>query len=99
MKSLIVAALITFGASSSFADQYVNSYYRKDGTYVQGYTRSNSNNTVTDNYSFKGNTNPYTGETGTNYYRNNPTSPYYNGGSNPYRSNSGSSNYGYGQYR
>lgn len=57
---------------------HVNGYYRSNGTYVQSYERSDPNSTVTDNYSYKGNVNPYTGETGTNYYRNNTTSAYYN---------------------
>jgi hypothetical protein len=59
--------------------EWVNGYSRSDGTYVNGYNRSDRNGTVTDNYSFEGNTNPYTGKEGHNYYRNNPTSPYYNG--------------------
>jgi hypothetical protein len=58
-------------------DVYVDGYTRKDGTYVQPYHRSSPNNTVRDNYSYEGNTNPYTGEEGHNYYRNNPTSEYY----------------------
>jgi hypothetical protein len=57
----------------------VEGYYRSDGTYVAPYYRSNPNSTVTDNYSFKGNINPYTGREGHNYYRSNPTSPYYEG--------------------
>lgn len=62
----------------SYADQQVKGYYRSDGTYVQGYTRSSPNNTVRDNYSYKGNKNPYTGKTGNNYYRDDSTSEYYN---------------------
>ena len=57
----------------------VNGHFRSDGTYVAPHQRSNPNGTVTDNYSFKGNTNPYTGRTGTNRYRNDVTSPYYEG--------------------
>lgn len=57
----------------------VEGYYRSNGTYVAPHYRSNSNSTVTDNYSFKGNINPYTGREGHNYYRSNPTSPYYDG--------------------
>ena len=56
---------------------YVNGYLRSDGTYVHSYYRSNPDNTPIDNYSFKGNINPYTGKVGHNYYRNNPKSPYY----------------------
>jgi len=87
MKKVISLVLVAlFVCSVAFAGQ-VNGYYRKNGTYVQPYVRSNSNNTVTDNYSFKGNTNPYTGKTGTNLYKNSSSSPYYNPS---YNANSGS---------
>lgn len=46
-------------------DVYVGGYYRKDGTYVQPHHRTAPNNSTLDNYSTKGNTNPYTGEKGT----------------------------------
>ena len=75
--SLALTALLT---SNSFADTWVNSYTRSDGTNVGGYYRSDPNSTVRDNFSYKGNTNPYTGSTGSNYYRNSPSSEYYSGG-------------------
>jgi len=60
----------------SFAE-WVNGYYRKDGTYVNGYNRSSANSTVQDNYSYYGNQNPYTGSIGTNKYKDDSTSEYY----------------------
>ena len=48
-----------------FADVYVQGYTKSDGTYVQGHYRSSPNGTTSDNYSTKGNINPYTGEYGT----------------------------------
>ena len=72
---LLVMALVLL-ASTVYAER-VSGYYRRDGTYVNSYNRSSSNSTVTDNYSFKGNVNPYTGQAGTNYYRNDTSSPYY----------------------
>ena len=42
----------------------VNGYYRNDGTYVQPYFRTAPNSTNTDNFSTKGNVNPYTGKPG-----------------------------------
>ena len=42
----------------------VNGYTRKDGTYVQPYFRTAPNSTKNDNFSTKGNTNPYTGKPG-----------------------------------
>lgn len=58
---------------------WVDGYPRSDGTYVQGYYCSDPNSTVTDNYSYKGNTNPHTGQEGNNYYRHSPSSQYYQG--------------------
>ena len=82
MKKIIAiifaAALFAASTGDAFAE-YVRGYTKKNGTYVSGYQRSDSNSTVTDNYSFKGNTNPYTGQTGSNYYRNDASSPYYEG--------------------
>lgn len=44
---------------------YVNGYYKNNGTYVSPHHRSRPNNSVYDNYSTRGNTNPYTGRAGT----------------------------------
>ncbi|MEW6614807.1 MAG: hypothetical protein AB1401_05015 [Thermodesulfobacteriota bacterium] len=46
-------------------DVHVKGYYRKDGTYVQPHYRTAPNKSVWDNYSTKGNINPYTGKEGT----------------------------------
>lgn len=88
-----ILAIVLFGAmvSTAFAGGYVHGYTRSDGTYVHGYHRSSPNGTVTDNYSYKGNTNPYTGATGTNRYIHSPSSPYYEGGSTNSQSGYGSS--------
>lgn len=82
MKKILITIflLVTFLSSPSYAE-WVNGYYKSNGTYVQGYNRSSGNNTVTDNYSYYGNTNPYTGSVGTNKYKNDSSSGYYNGGS------------------
>jgi len=42
----------------------VSGYYKSDGTYVQPYFRTAPNNTNQDNFSTKGNVNPYTGKAG-----------------------------------
>ncbi|TMN18490.1 hypothetical protein [Pseudoxanthomonas sp. X-1] len=52
-------------AGSSFAQTYVQPYFRADGTYVEGHYRSEANNNPYDNYSTQGNYNPYTGQEGT----------------------------------
>lgn len=41
---------------------HVRGYFRKDGTYVKPHYRSDPNGTVNDNWSTKGNVNPYTGK-------------------------------------
>lgn len=65
MKGILVALIVAVSAASAvYADEYVNGYYRSDGTYVQGYYRSSPNQYKYDNYSSQGNTNPYTGEKG-----------------------------------
>lgn len=79
-----LAACLLMG--SALADSYVDGYTRRDGTYVQGHMRSDSNGTVRDNYSYSGNRNPYTGETGSNRYYDSPSSDYY--GQRPQRSRS-----------
>ncbi|MBQ4471619.1 MAG: hypothetical protein II942_00010 [Alphaproteobacteria bacterium] len=45
--------------------EYVRGHYRSNGTWVDGYNRSNRNGTKLDNYSTQGNYNPYTGKKGT----------------------------------
>lgn len=59
---IVLAALLT--ASPALADQFVNGYTRRDGTYVQPHYRSSPNGYSQDNYSYQGNTNPYTGKRG-----------------------------------
>jgi len=43
----------------------VRGYYRKNGTYVKPHKRTSPNKTKMDNWSTKGNVNPYTGKAGT----------------------------------
>jgi len=43
----------------------VRGYTRKDGTYVAPHRATNPNSTRSDNWSTKGNVNPYTGKEGT----------------------------------
>ncbi|MBK9040035.1 MAG: hypothetical protein IPL83_12880 [Bdellovibrionales bacterium] len=57
---------VTFLGSISFAsDVYVRGYTKKDGTYIQPHYRTSPNSTKSDNYTTKGNYNPYTGKEGT----------------------------------
>lgn len=49
----------------SVGHHYVNSYTRRNGTVVQGHFRTNPDNSYSNNWSSRGNVNPYTGRTGT----------------------------------
>jgi len=70
MKKLIFTAILglltvfCFGQYTNSSTVKVRSYTKKDGTYVQGYTKTSSNNTNWDNYSTKPNTNVNTGSKG-----------------------------------
>lgn len=68
MKSILLVSLLLLGLVSSVSAEYVRGYTKSDGTYVKGYHRSSANHTKRDNYSTKGNINPYTGKAGTKTY-------------------------------
>ena len=79
MKTLIVFFVIVYSLTLE-CQVHVSGYTKSNGTYVAPYTRSSPNSTATDNYSYPGNTNPYTGKTAsgnTDTYINN----LYNGNS------------------
>lgn len=59
-----VLAVLSVSTVAS-ADEYVHGYTKKDGTYVEPYYRSSPDSTRDNNYSTRGNVNPYTGQTGT----------------------------------
>jgi hypothetical protein len=77
MKRLCVAifgVLFLFGTSFAlphFAEAkgggsvHVNGYFKSNGTYVAPYMRSAPDSSPYNNYSYPGNTNPYTGKTAT----------------------------------
>ncbi|MGB3343076.1 MAG: SH3 domain-containing protein [Aequorivita sp.] len=55
---------------------YVSGYYRSNGTFVQPHYRTAPNSTNRDNFSTRGNTNPYTGQAGYITPDSNTSSPY-----------------------
>jgi hypothetical protein len=88
MRNLfLMAAMIAGGfATVATAQVQVRGYVRKDGTYVAPHVRSAPNNTTLDNYSTKGNVNPYNGRQGTvDAYPSYPTSTYQPRNYNPPR--------------
>lgn len=48
-----------------YSQNSVQGHFRGNGTYVDPYQRTSPNTTNWDNYSTKGNTNPYSGSSGT----------------------------------
>lgn len=64
---ILAIAMLTGVVFSSAEARTVNvrGYYRKSGAYVQSYHRTSPNSTKLDNWSTKGNYNPYTGKRGT----------------------------------
>lgn len=65
LSALFVCLAVTVGALGKGGTVHVNGYTRKDGTYVAPHYRSAPNSTKADNWSTKGNVNPYTGKPGT----------------------------------
>ena len=57
-------ALFAVTAVTEAGSTSVKGYVRSDGTFVQPHMRSTPNSTRFDNYSTQGNSNPYTGKTG-----------------------------------
>jgi hypothetical protein len=68
MKKVALFVLCIMCISSLSYAGSVRGYTRSNGTYVAPHQRSNSDNTYTNNWSYKGNVNPYTGKVGTNSY-------------------------------
>lgn len=57
-------AIAVICASTAFAQVHVRGHYRQDGTYVRPHYRSAPDGNFSNNWSTKGNINPYTGEHG-----------------------------------
>jgi hypothetical protein len=78
MKNLLVIIFVLFLSLPGNCQVHVKGYTKSNGTYVAPHVRSNPNSTPLDNYSYPGNTNPYTGKTATGnpetYLNNNSSS-------------------------
>ena len=68
MKYLAGIGLITVAlllvVTVAFAQVWVRPHVRRDGTVVEGHWRSSPNSSRQDNWSTRGNVNPFTGEEG-----------------------------------
>ena len=73
---LATLVLIVLAGSAAAQSHYRQGYIRQDGTYVPPSYATNPNDTKLDNYSTKGNVNPYTGKAGTvDPYKVDPPKP------------------------
>lgn len=63
MKKLLLI-FITLSLTTPAMAQYTRGHYRSNGSYVQGYHRTRTDGNIFNNYSTRGNLNPYTGRTG-----------------------------------
>jgi hypothetical protein len=62
---VLALGLLALSESWAEADVYVRGHYRSDGTYVKPHHRSDPDGDFGNNWSTRGNVNPYTGEYGT----------------------------------
>ena len=79
---MILTAAIGFLTSMSFAQQkeiYVSGYVKTNGTVVQSHVRTAPDKSFDNNWTTKGNVNPYNGNVGT---KTSPTSTSYSTRSN-----------------
>ena len=67
MMKMMTVAMIALVAVPAVAQRShaVRGYTRRDGTYVAPHRATNPNSTKLDNWSTRGNVNPYTGREGT----------------------------------
>ena len=56
---------LVIATTAMAGDVFVRGYTRSDGTYVRPHYRTSPNSTTLDNWSTRGNVNPYTGQPGT----------------------------------
>jgi hypothetical protein len=61
---IVIACLVAASSTLAAGSHSKRGHIRKDGTYVEPSRATNPNATKLDNYSTKGNVNPYTGKNG-----------------------------------
>jgi hypothetical protein len=65
---MIIGSLLMGGTTPAYADVFVHGYFKRDGTYVAPHYRSAPDGYFYNNWSTKGNINPYAGRKGTLEY-------------------------------
>jgi hypothetical protein len=92
MRSIIYGLVALAVSAAASAQVHVNGYTTKNGTYVAPHYRSAPDGNPYNNWSTRGNVNPYTGQVGTkDPYSASGSSSYSSYGSNPYSSSSSKS--------
>lgn len=76
MKFVLVAVSAAMLSTAAVGQVYVHGYTTKNGTYVAPYYRSAPDHSLLNNYSTRGNVNPYTGQAGTRNPYGSYSSPY-----------------------
>lgn len=82
MKNFLIlfALLFSLITSAQQGDVYVQSYLKSDGTFIPDHYRTPKTETINDNYTTKGNVNPYNGRPGyiprEGNYKNTKTQTY-----------------------
>jgi hypothetical protein len=89
---LILTALLV--TEAALADNYTRGYTRRDGTYVAPHYSTEPNAWRHDNYSGRGNTNPYTGQRGSQRHEFTNPPAYNTGRKSPSNANPYSNPYG-----
>ena len=69
----VIAPTFAQGTGSSYSSSFVSGYTKRDGSYTSGHFRSTKDTSSSNNWTTKGNINPFTGSAGT---RINPPSLY-----------------------
>lgn len=64
LATSILSANAQYSYGTNTSTTHVNGYYKSNGTYVESHNRSSRNSTNHDNWSTSGNSNPYTGTSG-----------------------------------
>lgn len=65
ITALPITIMIVLFSITVYADTWVNGYMKSNGTYVSGHYQSSPDSTINNNWSTRGNVNPYTGRIGT----------------------------------
>lgn len=61
---MLFSVIYLLGLAQLYSQTRVRGYLRKNGTYVQPHWRSSPNHTKLDNWTTRGNVNPFTGRKG-----------------------------------